>query len=203
MFCCSIGKKRQIQQPKVTGQEGRDRACARTRTRAAASREVGTSGAAPGAAAVGDEQPQEESSLLPLNSTLMGVLESTTRRDETEMADQPAAKKKKSAAGSVIFKDGRRISDIVPQSPVRPPDSPRGGKFKKSLATFRGENRPDWLDCIHLFYGIRNNVTRKDVERKLKYCNYVLEPADIDAVYNKVRSAFNNHMKEKNFDQSK
>ena len=203
MFFCSIGKTRQIQQPKMTGQEGRDRACARTRTRAAASREVGTSGAAPGAAAVEEEQPQEESSLLPLNSTLMGVLESTTRRDETEMADQPAAKKKKSTAGSVIFQDGRRISDIVPQSTVRPPDSPRREKFKKSLATFRGENRPDWLECVHLLYCIRNNVTRKDVERKPKYWNSVLEPVDIDAVYNKVKSAINNHMKEKQFEQSK
>ena len=85
-----------------------------------------------GAAAVEEEQPQEESSLLPLNSTLMGVLESNTRRDETEMADQPAAKRKKSTAGSVIFQDGRRISDFVPQSLVRPPDSPRREKFKKA-----------------------------------------------------------------------
>ena len=121
----SMGKTRQTSRPRMTEQDGEDRARVTTRTRAAASREVGTSGAAPCTAAVEEEQPQEESPLLPLNSTLMGVLESTTRRDETDMADQPAAKKKKSTAGSVIFQDGRKISDIVPQSPVRPPDSPR------------------------------------------------------------------------------
>ena len=196
MFCCSIGKTRQIQQPRMTGQEGHDKACARTRTRTAASREVAVSGTASTAAAVEEQHPQEESSLLPLNNTLMNVMESTTRHDETEMAVQPAAKKKKSTAGSVIFQEGRRISDIVPQSPVQPLDSPRREKFKKSLVTYRVVTRPDWLECIHLFYGIQKNVTRKDVENKLKYWNYVLEPADVDTVYNKVKSAFNNHLKE-------
>ena len=56
--------------------------------------------------------------MLPLDITLMNVLESTTRHDETEMAVQPAAKKKKSTAGSVIFQEARRISDIVLQSPL-------------------------------------------------------------------------------------
>ena len=54
MSCCSIGKTRQIQQPKMTGQEGHDRACARTRTRTTASREVAVSGTASTAAAVED-----------------------------------------------------------------------------------------------------------------------------------------------------
>ena len=108
----------------------------------------------------------------------MNVMESTTRHDETEMAVQPAAKKKKSTAGSVIFyQEGRRISEIVPQSPVQPLDCPRREKFKKSLVTYRLGTRPDWLECIHLFNGIQKNVTRKDVENKLKYWNYVLEPA--------------------------
>ena len=84
MFCCSIGKTRQIQQPKMTGQEGHDRACARTRTRTTASREVAVSGTASTAAAVEEQQPQEESSLLPLNNTLINVMESTTRHDETD-----------------------------------------------------------------------------------------------------------------------
>ena len=55
--------------------------------------EVAVSGTASTAAAVEEQQPQEESSLLPLNRTLMNVRESTTRHDETEMAVQPAAKK--------------------------------------------------------------------------------------------------------------
>ena len=64
MFCCSIGKTRQIQQPRMTGQEGHDRACARTRTRTTTSREVAVSGTALTAAAMEEQQPQEESSLL-------------------------------------------------------------------------------------------------------------------------------------------
>ena len=57
MFCCSIGMTRQIQQPRMTGQEGHDKACARTRTRTAASREVAVSGTASTAAAVEEQQP--------------------------------------------------------------------------------------------------------------------------------------------------
>ena len=155
--------------------------------------EVAVSGTASTAAAVEEQQPQEESSLLRLNSTLINVRESTTRHDETEMAVQPAAKKNQLLA---VCQEGRRNSDIVPQSPVQPLDSPRREKFKKSLVTYRGGTRPDWLECIHLFYGIQKNVTRKDVENKLKYWNYVLEPADVDTVNNKVKSAFNNHLKE-------
>ena len=37
--------------------------------------------------------------------------------------------------------------------------------------------------------------TQKGVENKLRYWNYVLEPADVDTVYNKVKSAFDNHLK--------
>ena len=156
--------------------------------------EVAVSGTASTAAAVEEQQPQEESSLLPLNSTLMNVRESTTRHDETDGCS--VCCQEKSTAGSMIFQEGRRISDIVPQSPVQPLDSPRRERFKKSLVTYRGGTGPDWLECIHLFYGIQKNVTRKDVENKLKYWNYVLEPADVDTVYNKVKSAFNNHLKE-------
>ena len=167
MFCCSIWKTRQMSRPKTTGYDGHDWACARTRTRGAACREVGVFGTAPVAAAVEEQQPQgpRGSSFLPLNNTLMNVMELTTRHDETEMAVQPTAKKKKSTAGSEIFQEGHRVSFVVPLSPVRPPDSPRRDKFKKSLATFRIDNRPDWLECLHLFYGIRNNVIRNDVEK--------------------------------------
>ena len=114
------------------------------------------------------ELPQEVSPLLPLNNTLMNVMESTTRHNVTEMAVHPAAKKPKSAAGSVIFEEGRRISDIVPQSHVLPLDTPSSENFKKSLVTYRGGTRSDshvhtwvYVECIHVFYDIQKKVTRK------------------------------------------
>ena len=99
----------------MTGQEWHDRACARTRTRTAASHEVGVSGTASTAAAVEEQQHQEESSLLPLNNTLMNVMELNTMHDETNMAFQPGANKTKSTAGSVIFQEGSIFSEIAPR----------------------------------------------------------------------------------------
>ena len=116
----------------MAGQEWHDSACAMARTRTAASREVDVSGAVPAAATVEEQQPQKESSLLPLDNTLMNVMETTTRHYETEMVVQPAANIQKSTAGSVIFQEGgRRISGLVPQNPVQPPDSSRREKSKR------------------------------------------------------------------------
>ena len=52
--------------------------------------------------------------------------------------------KTKSTAGSVIFEEGRIISDIAPQSPVQPLDTPSRENFKTSLVTYRGGTRPNW-----------------------------------------------------------
>ena len=72
----------------------------------------------------------------------------------------------------------------------------RATHFKKSLLTFRKPQPPKNVqDAMRIFQDIEKNVSPKYVAKQLKDAGYKLEKKHVNLIYNKVKSAYNNHMK--------
>ena len=126
-----------------------------------------------------------------------GILESTAQNDFEDEGRTPAGKRKRPMCAGVVLGDiETRVSDILPEPSPLPSDvSESRKKFIKGLCTIRGGVSPQVVEAMKLFYNIQNNVSRKDVDTKLREAGHFLDEKDVTTMYNKIKSAFNNHLK--------
>ena len=109
----------------------------------------------------------------------------------------PGGKRKRPMSAGVVLGDiENRVSDILPDPSPFPSDASESRKkFIKGLCTFRGGVSPQVVEAMKLFYNIQSNVSRKDVDIKLREAGHFLEEKEVTTMYNKIKSAFNNHLK--------
>ena len=78
---------------------------------------------------------------------------------------------------------------------ARKPEA-RRRSFARGLTTFRKPQPPKIVqEAIKIFLDIEKNISPKGVTKRLEDAGYNLEKDHVNLIYNKVKSAYNNHMK--------
>ena len=68
--------------------------------------------------------------------------------------------------------------------------------LRKALTTFREPQPPKIVkEVVNSFLNLQTNVSRKFVAKRLQDAGYNLEQKHVILIYNKVKSAFNNHLR--------
>ena len=68
--------------------------------------------------------------------------------------------------------------------------------FRRALTTFREPQPPKIVkEAVNTFLNLQANVSPKDGAKRLEDAGYNLEQKHVLLIYNKVKSAFNNHLR--------
>ena len=115
-----------------------------------------------------------------------------TKRPE---AKRPKAKRPEAKRPKAKRPEAKRPKAKRPEKkPQKLEDKERN--FRRALTTFREPQPPNIVkEAVNIFLNLQKNVSPKDVAKRLQDAGYNLKQRHVILIYNKVKSAFNNHLK--------